>query len=303
MTSTIFSFLAAASAAFANLFYRKNSQESENNSNTNGYLIFFYLTAFLLSFVFYPTIFFEDLNYFILGIGICVGVLNIAMMIFTSRALKKGPAGLTFAFQNTSAVFPGMILFLLFGTEYGFSCSYLQVIGILLVVFGLFLGAKNEAGDRSANLLKWLKYAFACLVVQVLALTLIQARYVIFDSTPIEASTSFSLASRDDVCFMIGQFGVALLIQTVYFFSQKSSFPKKSALFGSLGGVANFISTTLLLLATKWALPYEKALLFPCFAVGTIVICNIWANRLYGEKFNVASNATCASGILIGLIP
>ena len=43
------------------------------------------------------------------------------MMLLTTRALQNGPAGLTFAFQNPSAVFPGMILFILFGIRYGLS--------------------------------------------------------------------------------------------------------------------------------------------------------------------------------------
>lgn len=303
MNAIFFAFLASSSAALANLFFRKNSQQSQDTSNTNGYLVFFYLISFCLSFVLYPDILNVSWDLVMMGVGMCVGILNVALMRLTSHALQQGPAGLTFAFQNTSAVFPGMILFLVFGEEYGFTYSYMQLIGIVLVVYGLFLGAKGESSSRPGAMFQWLKYALACLGIQVLALTLIQARCEILGCTPASATnTSGSLASKDDICFMLGQFGAAFLFQAIYLLSQKIYWPKKGAFYGSLGGVANFASTFMLLLATKWALPFEKGILFPCFAVGTIIICNLWANRLYGEKFNFASNMTCASGIMMGLM-
>ncbi len=303
MTAIIFSVFAAGSAALSNLFFHKNSHLSQESSNANGYLVFYYLISLILSFLFSINILNEGLHFGMVGIGACVGLLNIALMLLTSRALHEGPSALTFAFQNTSAVFPGMILFLLFGEERGFTYSYQQLIGILFVITGLFLGARNESGTRSVSIFQWLKYALACLGVQVLALTLIQARCVLFECAPVEDfSTSSSLASTDDVSFLIGQFGAAFFAQTLNFFLQKNPWPKKGAMYGSLGGIANFISTLMLLLATKWALPFEKGILFPCYAVGTIILCNIWAKWLYGEKFNLASNSTCAVGIAIGLI-
>jgi hypothetical protein len=295
MSALLFALLASGCAALSNLLFHKNSIRTE--SNANGYLLFFYLSSLIFSFLLYPSISSESLNYLMLTIGISVGLLNMTLMLLTSRALQKGPAGLTFAFQNTSAVFPGMILFLLLGVDYGFSFSIQQLLGILLVVIGLFLGSKSASNQRPIAMFQWLKYALACTVVQVLALTLIQCRCIFLDPVnPVD-----SLASRADVSFLLGQFGVAFLFQLGYFLYQKNSLPRVSIIYGSLGGAANFFSTFLLLLATQWALPYEKGILFPCFAVGTIVISNIWANRLYGEKFNIASNATCACGILMGL--
>lgn len=299
MIAILFSFFAAASASLSNLFFHKNSHQTHNGSNASGYLIFYYLISLILSSLFSLSILNDGFHWGMLGIGACVGILNIGLMLTTFRALKEGPSGLTFAFQNTSAVFPGMILFLLFGEEQGFTYSYQQLVGILLVVYGLFLGAKSDSGTRPAMRFRWLKYAVACLAIQVIALTLIQARCVLFDCTDLSSS---SLASRDDVSFLIGQFGAAFVVQTLYFLIQKNEWPRKEALYGSLGGVANFISMFMLLLATKWAQPFEKGILFPCFAVGTMIVCNIWANRLYGEKFNMGSNSTCALGILIGLI-
>ncbi|KIC73160.1 hypothetical protein DB41_JQ00110 [Neochlamydia sp. TUME1] len=300
MRAILLSLLAAGGSASSNLFFRKNSQNS-SASNPTTYLLAFYLTSFLFSFILYPTIFFESLNLKMLGIGALVGLLNIALMFFTSCALHKGPAGLTFAFQNTSAVFPGMILFALFGSENGFSYSYQKLLGILLVIGGLFLGAKGEAKGSLKSLYPWLKYALACLAVQVLALTFMQARCVICPTVE-TAAPSYALVSKEDVSFMLGQFGVACLIQAIYFLRQMNTWTTTTTMYGVLAGLANFASTALLLLATKWALPIEKGVLFPCFAVGTIIACNIWANRLYGEKFNYTSNAICAAGIILSLL-
>lgn len=300
MNAIAISFLAAGSAALSNLFFRKNS--SAVGCTAHGYLVFFYLISLFLSFVIFPSILNEPLNLTMLGIGMSVGMLNVALMHLTFQAVQKGPAGLTYAFQNTSAVFPGMILFLLFGTEYGFSYSFLKIIGILLVVVGLFLGAKEaSSGNRQAIPSSWIKYAVACLSVQILALTLIQGRCIVCESQQVLESSPVALTSHGDICFMIGQFGAAFFIQTIYFLSQKNSRFRIDAFYGTLGGIANFFSTFLLLLATKWALSFEKALLFPCFAVGTIILCNLWAKRLYNEKFHLASNVICASGILLGL--
>ena len=46
----------------------------------------------------------------------------------------------------------------------------------------------------------------------------------------------------------------------------------------------------MLLLATKSALSFEKGILFPCFAVSAMILCNIWACKLYHEKFNYLTN-------------
>ena len=64
-------------------------------------------------------------------------------------------------------------------------------------------------------------------------------------------------------------------------------------------GVHNFSATWLLLLATKFALPLEKGVVFPCFAVGTMVLCNVWAKKLYKEPFIVQTHFLCSLGLFI----
>jgi hypothetical protein len=224
-------------------------------------------------------------------------------MLLTAKALKRGPAGLTFAFQNASAVFPGILLFLIFGSDFGFSCSYLQLMGMGLVLFGLFLGARNTSTDNSKATFKWLKYAIGCFIVQIFALCFIQGRCILFDCDESKGFLAhFAVSRAEDVWFMPGLFGMALLLQTILFLRDKRVLQKTEMMYGSLGGFANFASTGLLLVATKFALPFEKGILLPCFSVATIILCNIWANRLYREKFNLGANFICASGIFIGIL-
>lgn len=302
MGSLVFSLLAAGCTSLSSLFFRKNADNSTAGCSPSGYLVLFYFFSFILSFLFSSDIWKVDINLIILAIGGCVGLLSSTLMLLTSRALKQGPAGLTFAFQNASAIFPGLILFLLLGSDFGFSCSYLQLAGMVLVLFGLFLGAKKESASQPQASSKWLKYALACFVVQILALTFIQARCILFDCGQTGGLFSdFTLTEADDVWFMPGQFGASFLMQAVIFLRENKSLQKSEVIYGCLGGIANFSSTCLLLLATKFALPFEKGILFPCFAVASMILCNIWANRLYNEKFNLKTNALCSFGIFMAV--
>lgn len=299
MGALSFSLLAAGCASLSSLCFRKNVDGRPVNYSPSGYLLFFFFLPLILSFAISADLWNTKINFTILFMGCCVGVLCSTLMLLTFRALEQGPAGLTFAFQSASAVFPGLILFLLLGTDFGFACSSLQLIGMALVIIGLFLGAKNVSSNSFKASFKWLKYALACFFVQALALTIMQARCVLFDYNI--GGWSASLTEADDVWFMPGQFGASFIMQAVIFLREKRSFDKREIVYGSLGGVANFSSTCLLLFATKLALPFEKGILFPCFAVTGMVLSNIWANKLYKEKFNLKANALCSLGIFMAV--
>lgn len=295
MSSLVFALLAAGCSGLSSLFFRKNADNSTDRS-AGGYLVLFYFSSFILSFLLYPAIWKTSINFTVLFMGMCVGLLSSLLLRLTFRALKKGPAGLTYAFQNASAIFPGLILFLLLGSNFGFTYSFIQIVGIGLVLIGLFLGASKE----TAGSFKWLKYALACFVTQIFALTLIQARCVLFDCSEIGGFISnFSIPETDDVWFMPGLFGTATLVQGLLFLREKKRIQKRETFFGCLGGIANFSSTGLLVLATKYALPFEKGILFPCFAVASMILCNLWANRLYKENFNFKTNILCSIGIFM----
>lgn len=302
MNSLVFSLLAAGCTSLSSLLFRKNADNPSPNHSANGYLVLFYLFSFLFSFFFSSEIWKVNVNLIILAIGGCVGLLNSTLMILTSQALKLGPAGLTFAFQNASAVFPGLILFLLLGSDFGFSCSYCQLAGMALVLCGLFLGAKKASANHPKASFIWLKYALICFFVQILALTFIQGRCVLFDCNETGGIFSdFTIKEAEDVWFMPGQFGVSFVIQTMMFLRENKNFQIKEVVYGSMGGTGNFLSTYLLLLATKLALPFEKGILFPCFAVASMILCNIWANRLYNETFNLKTNVLCTFGIFMAI--
>lgn len=295
MNALLLSFSAAGCAALSSLFFRKNVGNSKATSNISGYLLLFYFFSFILSCVLYPGIWKSNVNFIILGIGVVVGLLNSILMFLTSRALNEGPAGLTYAFQNASAIFPGIILFLLLGSDFGFSCSYFQMIGMILVLLGLFLGAKKESLNSSITSSKWLKYALACFFIQILALTFIQARCLLFDCAEgVNFFSDFTVSEVDDAWFMPGQFGASLFVQSIIFLYENKKLQRREVIYGSLGGFANFSSTCLLLLATK-------GILFPCFAVASMILCNVWANKLYSENFNLKTNALCSLGIFMAV--
>lgn len=302
MKSLIFVGLAAGSASLSSLFFRKNSDDVIASSNPNGYLILFYFSAFIFSFLLFPDIWSSKINLITLGIGGSVGVLSSLLMFLTSRALKRGPSGLTFAFQNASAIFPGLIFFLLLGSDFGFSCSYFQLFGMILVLLGLFMGTRKEFSSESKISSKWLKYALAGFIVQIMALVLIQGRCILFDCNDASGFFSdFTISETDDIWFMPGQFGASFLLQASLWLCSRRKLLKSEVMFGSLGGIANFSSTCFLLLATKYALPFEKGILFPSFAVASMIICNLWSMRLYQEKFDFKSNVLCAFGIFIAV--
>lgn len=299
MNSLFLSLLAAGCGALANLIFRKNADHSKSN-NPNGYLVFYFLSSFLFSFLLFSEGLNTQINYTVLSIGALVGILTSTLMVLIGRALTRGPAALTFAFLSASAVFPGVLLFVSLGTDFGFSCSLLQFAGMALVLFGLFWGAIRQSGNQVS--MNWLKYALGVFLVQVFALTLIQARCILFDIGEGSFLANFKITEKDDVWFMPGQFGVSLLILLTLFLKENKKLYARESVYGSLAGLANFASSLLLLLATKQALPFEKSMLFPCFAVAGIILNNIWATLLYKEKFNFGTNTFCSLGIIMGAL-
>jgi len=302
MSSLIFSLLAAVCGALSSFFFRKNGDNTLTRGNPAGFLLFFYFSSFILS-LFYPGLWKTPINFTLLAVGAVVGLMSSFSLLFTVRALEHGPAGLTFAFLNASAIFPGLILFMLLGPNYGYPITYLQLAGIAVVLLGLFWGALKESLNQSEASFKWLGYAVACFIFQILVLTLIQARCLLFDCKEIARIFSdFSFTEADDRWFMPGQFGAGSIAQALFFFlGGRKKIYMSEFIYGCGGGIANLTATIFILVATKSALPFEKALVFPCYGVATMILCNIWANRLYNEKFNFVTNALCSLGIFMAI--
>jgi len=293
MNTLTITFLAASLAALANLFYRKNG---EKQAAPGAYLVCYYFVSFLACFVIYPHLLIRHFNPTVAFFGALVGILNVGVMWLTAKAFQKGPAGMTYAFQNGSSVFPNLILFFIFGSAYGFVVTLPQLAGMGLVLLGLYLAAGPVKGVSRG----WLEFVVACLVVQTAALTLMQWRCLLY--TPHENGHTLipaSFSSQDDCWFMPALFLSALIFQLLLFYREKRWIESTELLFGTAGGTINAVSTALLLVATRTAAPIEKGVIFPLFAVAVIVLCNLWGYKLYNEKIHVKANLLCASGILV----
>lgn len=294
------SFFAALCASVSNLFIRKNSLVS---NGPHGHLTCHYLTSFIISFFICKDSLHIPFNGSITSIGAAVGILNVALMGLLYQALNRGPSGLTFALLNASSIFPGVLLFLLFGREFGFDFTMTQAIGMSLVIFGFVIATKTDSKGGFSVKREWLKYALGSFLVQIVALSLIQWRCLLFEShASAHVLLPTTLSEESDVWFMPGLFGAAFLFQAILFLRERRMCTKSELFFGVVTGLAIALSTYFLSLATKLALPQEKALLFPCYAVATIILSNGWASKLYKEKFNVHTNVLCSAGIFVASI-
>jgi hypothetical protein len=300
MTGSLFSFCASGCASLSNFFIRKNAQPSESSS---CHLALHFLTSLILCFLFIEALWEAPVSIPMLLVGAAVGVCNVVLMIFTMQAIQRGPSGLIFSFHAASLVFPALILFFLFGPEFGFEFTILQALGIALVLGGLYIASSRKDTEGEMAISKsWIKFAFLCFLVQILAFTLIQWRCLLFEARPEHVLIPTQVHEREDIWFMPGLFGSAFLSQMAVVLWERQKFKLKDMSYGFLSGCANSGSTYFLTIATKLALPLEKALLFPCFAVGTIILCNAWASKFYNEKFNFRANTLCSLGILVGSI-
>lgn len=292
--------LAAGCAASSSFCIRKNAEYSPH---ANGYLWVHYFICLLLSLAIYPELFKTAWNPAMMFIGALTGLFIVVLMQITSRAISCGPTGLTFAFLNASSIFPALILFFLFGKDFGFSVTIPQIGGMLLVIGGLLLASRSNTGKSAKISREWLKYAIACFFLQTCILTLFKWRCLLFTCDTPHLLIPQGFTEQDDFWFMPGVFGMANLAQGILFLRERRRLQWSEMGFGVLGGIANASSTILLLLSTKWAnSPTENALLFPIFAVATLVSCNLWARAFYKEEFNILANALCCIGIFIGSI-
>lgn len=290
--------LSASFASLTNFFFRKSARTTESISS---YACAQYLCSFLLSFLFFDNFSEVAWSPMMTGIGMGVGTLNILLTYLTSLALKKGPTGAIFAFQNASAMFPGLILFCCFGPNYGYTITPFQLLGIGLIVSGLGCFAiRSPSQIKTSNHTSWLPYAFGCFLVQVIALTLMQWRCLLFCKETTHFLIPMTLNEAEDVWFMPGFFGSAFVLQSLIAWLEGKPLHSKDIACGFSGGITNGLSTFFLLLATKSALPAEQPMLFPYFAVLVILLCSAWAKILYQERFDIVSNSMCSLGIVIG---
>ncbi len=267
-----------------------------------GYLSFYFLASFLLS----VAIQFKGaaLPTFSLPIaltGLLTGFCVVGLMSTIGYALKKGPSGLTFAFLNCGSIMPPLLMALIFSEPFGFSLSVPHLIGCVLVLFGLFWAAR---GSKNTGMSKsWPFLAALIFLFQSLILTIFDWRCLLFQEGPSHLLIPFHCEAAADVWFMPMMFLSAFTIQSLLFFSrERRIWAPVEFLGGGLGGVVNGISSFLLLTATSTSLPAEKVMLFPLFAVLTIIFCNFFGQWIYKEKVPWYALGCCALGICIGVL-
>ena len=302
MNAIVAALLSAVCASLSNLFFRKNADIHKGPSAKGElaqFLFFYYLSAFALSLISCPQLWSAKFNIPLFATGAFVGILNCLLMALSFRALRAGPAGLTFAFLNGSSLFPGLILFLLLGPDFGFSCSIIQGVGMVLVLIGLTIDARMKSSGQDKPAPQWLPYTLAAFFMQILAMSCFQGRSLLFNGGPGGFFDRMLATPADDIWFMPGLLGVPLIFQFALFLRKRTHLHKKESAYGSLAGTGYFASTWLLLLATQVATASQSCAIFPCFAISTMVLCNGWSYWLYEESFFLKTNLLCALGITI----
>jgi len=263
------------------------------------YLLFYFLVSLVWSVIINIELLTHTWNPLVIVIGGIVGLLNVGLMLLTSKALQNGPSGLTFAFQNAGSVFPNLILYLIFGPAFGFIVTPYQILGMSLVLLGLFLAALRNANQSATISKTWIWYALGCFLAQTAILTIFQWRCLLFCPENNHILIPFAIPEGDDAWFMPGFFATALFFQSFAFWLNRTPLQRGVVVYGCLSGVANASSTFLLLMATKLALPLERGFIFPLFAVAVIILCNIWGYKLYQERVDMRAILLCSLGILI----
>ncbi len=299
--SFLFVFLAGLCASISSLMMRRTL--SSRHGTAGGYLSFYFLVSFLCAATLNSLFTFKQpWSPTMTLLGGLTGLLVIALMITMGLALGTGPSGLTFAFQNSGSILPPLLMALLFKSAFGFSISLGNIIGMLLVIGGLFWAARTKKTGVISK--RWLTFALLTFFCQAIILSIFQWRCLLIeDNLPSHPLIPFRCLQSEDLWFMPAMFFSAWCFQLIYFFySERRLLYKAEWIGGGVGGIANGLSTCFLLMATRMANSQEKVMLFPLFAVLVILLCNLYGRIIYRESVNWAANACCTAGIFVGTL-
>jgi peptidoglycan/LPS O-acetylase OafA/YrhL len=102
---------------------------------------------------------------------------------------------------------------------------------------------------------------------------------------------------------MPAMFFAAMLAQIAFFLSSERRWPRPLEMgYGLMGGAMNGLCTYCMLWSTEVAGPLENAVIFPVFSVMTILLSNLWSQKLYQEKVDWRACQFCAGGLVIGTV-
>ncbi|MEN9655090.1 MAG: hypothetical protein RL235_1202, partial [Chlamydiota bacterium] len=271
--------LASLFVSISNLFMRKSI---DCGGTAKGHLVFQMGTGFLIALALNPVQAGDySVNAPIAGLGMLAGVIVFGLLFTLGKALEKGPPGITFSILNGATVLPAVIMAIAFGAARGFPYTYWHGVGSALVLAGLFWGSQGI--DQTKERGTWIKLAVGMFTFHLLLLCLFQWRAMLFNmENPLEITSLFTRAEIHSPWFLPFMFLTAAALQIVTFTRfEKRAFHPKEMLYGTIGGAANGICTYLMVLATEVASPLENAVIFPVFSVVTIILSNVWGEKLY----------------------
>ncbi len=300
----VYIFLASIITAFANLFTRKSVDSNPNPTGDPFIPQRLFASAVIViavAFIESGQMVFE----FKMGaIGVISGLLLGALMWTASKALQRGPSGLTNAVINSACMAPALILAMMFGEEFGHTYNVWNGLGAIGVMAGLFwMGWNTSTSKRSPD---WIVWILAGLGVHIALLTFFQWKALLLkEGLPPSPFIPFQGDPVCSNCFTLMMFLTASVMQFFLPGPKTSLRPPTRALwlYGIVGGFVNGIGSVFTMLATEAATTeLQKALLFPLYCVALITVCNLWASYLYHEKINWPANAVCYAGILISAL-
>jgi hypothetical protein len=240
----------------------------------------------------------QPIAFFALGTGALLGILLFSL----GKAIERGPPGFTFAMLNSGSVFPGLIMALLFGASYGFIYNLWHGIGSLIVLLGLFWGARQVSQMKDFR--SWWGFSMIMFFLNIAIFCLMQFRAMLLNLPHPEEMVSFFSSER--ICSQwftpLYYLGAALTQSLIFFPSEKRLPQKQEFSTGIWGGISNSAGTFFLLKSTEVAVGVENAIIFPILSVSVIVLTNWWGQKLYQEKVNWFACALCVFGLVIGTV-
>lgn len=293
--------IAAFLAAMNNLCMRKGI---DKGGTSKGFLVTATSFAFLVSIFLGPikTGHFTW-NHTMAFLGLATGLILGVMFWSLGKALEKGPAGLTIAYLNASNLVPAIIMVLLFGVGFGYQYGPWNAIGSLFVLIGLFWAVWQTSKVIKSESF-WLTFSTIAFLTHVLFLVLIQWRSLLIKTDlPSSFFIPFTIDASHTEWFTPMLFlGAALFLLYRFKKEETRSIDPIEIRFGCLGGFCSALSTISVVKAAHIAKMWESAVVFPIYAVGIVLICNIWGRLLYQEKVHWKAMSLCLAGLFVGTI-
>ncbi len=286
--------LSGALGALSNLCMRKSME-------TKGSLFAFFFYQLLLTFVVVTFLHpirasSYSINLFTVLSSLIAGIALGGLKYMISYAVKKGPAGLTFASVNSASVAPACIIALVFGTSLDYPYTFSHIVGSILVVTGLFWAICNENFIAKKSI--WVVFAVGAFIVQTLFLLCTQMHVLILDNSHLWHISREEVYSEWYLPFIF--LTACLMHMAIYAYKEKRLPTSTETIWGILGGLLNGSCAFFFMHAIQSAQDLELAFLFPTFSISLIIACNLWAQAIYKEKIHWRASSLCVLGVFIG---